>query len=479
MAYFPFMIDIGGKDVLIVGGGRSAFHKVRALIGFGAKITVIAENISPDISRMSGEIVVLQRACEPEDIEGRDLVVAATDDRKLNRRISGTARYMRIMVNAVDDKDYSDFIFPATLKKENYSVAVCTDGKSPMLAARIRNQIAADLPDSFDEAVGELGRMREEVINSTPSATERSRIFREEINKRLGNRKVRIGTRSSALAMAQTELVMKELALNGIQSEAIIMRTEGDRQQDKPLWDFGGKAVFVSEFEEAIFSGRIDIAIHSAKDMPAELPETLDILACLKREDPSDVLVSLSGRRSEDIRLVGTSSMRRQVMIKEISDDYVTRPLRGNVPTRLTKLRRGEFDALVLAAAGLKRLGLYEEPDLRYEVLGEETFIPSAGQGVIAIEGLANSDISDLIRSIDHFETSEALRAERALMRAAGAGCHDAIAALARFTDDGKLRLVAMKNDGTTTRRADIQGELEHMDEMVAAAARELMDRDG
>ena len=473
------MIEIGGKDVLIVGGGRSAFHKVRALIGFGARITVIAENISPDISRMSGEIVVLQRSYVPGDLGGRSLVIAATDDRELNRRIAETARRAGVMVNAVDDKEYCDFIFPAILRKENYSVAVSTDGKSPMLAARIRNQIAADLPDSLDEAVGELGRMREEILSSTSSAEERGRIFKEEIAKRLGNRKVRIGTRSSALAMAQTELVIKELSLHGIQSEAIIMRTEGDKQQDKPLWDFGGKAVFVSEFEEAILSGRIDLAIHSAKDMPAELPETLDILACLKREDPRDVLVSLSGRKPEDIRLVGTSSMRRQALIAEISDDYLARPLRGNVPTRLTKLRRGEFDALVLAAAGLKRLGLDEEPDLRYEILDEELFIPSAGQGVIAIEGLANSDISDLIRGIDHRETSEALKAERALMRAVGAGCHDAIAALARFTDDGRLRLIAMKNDGTTTKRADMQGEREYIDEIVAAAASELMDKNG
>ena len=202
------MIEIGGKDVLIVGGGRSAFHKVRAFLGFGARITVIAENISPDIFRMSGEIVVLQRAYKPEDLEGRALVVAATDDRELNRRIAETARQSGVMVNAVDDKDYCDFIFPAILRKENYSVAVSTDGKSPMLAARIRNQIASDLPDSLDEAVGELGRMREDVLSSTSSAEERGRIFKEEIARRLGNRKVRIGTRSSALAMAQTDLVI-------------------------------------------------------------------------------------------------------------------------------------------------------------------------------------------------------------------------------------------------------------------------------
>lgn len=477
MAYFPFMVEIGGKDILIVGGGRSAFHKVRAFLGFGANITVIAEDISPDISRLSGEILVLQRAYAPADLEGRALVVAATDDKELNRRIAASARQAGIPANAVDDKDNCDFIFPAILKKDNYSVAVSTDGRSPMMAGRIRNMIADALPDSLDETVGELGLMRGSVLSSTDSPDERSRIFNDEIRKRLGKRKVRIGTRSSALAMAQTELVIGELSKHGISSEAVIMHTEGDRQQNRPLWDFGGKAVFVSEFEEAILSGKIDLAIHSAKDMPAELPESLDILACLKREDPRDVLVSLAGRRPEDIRLVGTSSMRRRALIAELGRGYEARPLRGNVPTRLTKLRRGEFDALVLAMAGLKRLGLDDEPDLRYEPLDEENFIPSAGQGVIAIEGLADSEISGLIRSVNDIAAFTELSVERALMKAIGAGCHDAVAALARADDAGGIRLLAMKNENGETVKADLTASPDGIDDIVREAAAILMNK--
>ena len=207
MAYFPFMTEVSDKDILVVGGGRSAFHKVRAFCGFGAHLTVIAENISPDIIKVSGEFAMVRKPFEITDLEGRDIVIASTDDRELNRRIVDLARERGIPANAVDDKEHSDFIFPAVLKKENYSVSVCTDGRSPLLAGRIRSRIAELIPEEFDEAVGELGRMREDVLKTTDSQDERARLFREEADKRIGIRKIRIGTRSSALAMAQTEIV--------------------------------------------------------------------------------------------------------------------------------------------------------------------------------------------------------------------------------------------------------------------------------
>lgn len=452
MAFFPFMTEIEGKNILIVGGGKSAFHKVRSFLLFGGTITVIAKKVSPDITRLSGDIKVFERSFIDTDLEGKSIVVAATDDKQLNRAIAEKARSAGIPVNAVDDKEYCDFIFPAILKKENYSVAVCTDGRSPVMAARIRNTIADALPDSFDEAVGELGIMRESVLRTTDSHEERSRLFKAEADKRAGIRKIRIGTRSSALAMAQTEIVMEYLRSAGAECEAVIMRTEGDRHTDRPLWTFGGKSVFVNEFEDAILAGKIDIAIHSAKDMAQEIPEGLEILACPEREDPRDVLVSLAGRRPEDIRIVGTSSRRRQVLIHDISEKYETRSLRGNVPSRINKLRRGEFDAVILAAAGLRRLGLDDEPDLRYEYLDPEMFVPAAGQGIIAIEGRSKSHISNIIRALDDPEVSSALKAERSYMEEIGAGCHDAVSAWADVKGD-KLVLRTMRyEDGDVIR---------------------------
>ncbi|MBQ6621396.1 MAG: hydroxymethylbilane synthase [Mogibacterium sp.] len=473
MAFFPFMMEVQGKDILIVGGGRSAFHKVRSFLNYGATITVIAETISPDIRRLSGEMILLERSFEEDDVKGRAAVVAATEDRGLNRRIACLARQQSILVNAVDDKEYCDFIFPAILRKENYTVAVCTDGKSPLLAGRIRNSIDESLPDEFDEAVSALGEMREEVLAGMDSPHERSRIFRDEAERILSRRVIRIGTRGSALAMAQTERVIRRLQEAGIRSELVVIRTQGDRQTEKPLWAFGGKAVFVSEFEEAILSGKIDLAIHSAKDLPAVLPDGLELLACPEREDPREVLVSLAGRRPEDIRLIGTSSRRRQALILERSDRYQTRPLRGNVPSRLTKLRRGEFDAVILAAAGLKRLELDQEADLRYEYLDPVRYLPAAGQGTIAVEGASHSEISALIRSIDVSEVSAALRAERRFMREIRADCHEAVSAWAEILPNGSICFRAMKQIGEQIVRVEASGA--DAEEAAVRAAAEIL----
>lgn len=440
------MTEVSTKKVLIVGGGKSAYHKVRSFTEFGADVTVIAEEVSPDIRRVSEGILVIEKSFEESDLRGIDIVIAATGNRMLNREIATAARRRGILVNAVDDKEYCDFIFPAILKKENYSVAVCTEGKSPLMAQEIRNEIARTLSGDYDAAVGELGQMRESVISSTAPG-ERMTKFREEAEKLIGKKRIRIGTRGSALALAQTEMVMEALEEKGIASEAVIITTEGDKNKEKPLYEFGGKSVFVSAFEDAILKGRIDIAIHSAKDMPAELPDGLSILACLRREDPADVLVSLAGRRSEDIRLIGTSSLRRKAMIEAESERYEARPLRGNVPSRINKLRRGEYDAVILAAAGLRRLDLDAEPDLRYEKLDPSEFIPAAGQGIIAVEGLADSRITGVIRELNDRQSELALIAERSFMKAIGADCHDSVAAYAVYREDHLMDMHAMKYD--------------------------------
>ena len=286
------MTEVSDKDILVVGGGRSAFHKVRAFCGFGAHLTVIAENISPDIIKVSGEFAMVRKPFEITDLEGRDIVIASTDDRELNRRIVDLARERGIPANAVDDKEHSE-----------------------------RNRPRYEPRGTYDR------ENRPNLQRAWISQDERARLFREEADRRIGIRKIRIGTRSSALAMAQTEIVIRTLKEQGINCEAVIIRTEGDKQTDRPLWEFGGKAVFVSEFEEAILSGRIDIAIHSAKDMPGELPQGIDILACLEREEPGDVLVSLSGRRPEDIRIVGTSSRRRQALSSSTIQQVATASL--------------------------------------------------------------------------------------------------------------------------------------------------------
>jgi hydroxymethylbilane synthase/uroporphyrinogen III methyltransferase/synthase len=199
---------------------------------------------------------------------------------------------------------------------------------------------------------------------------------------------IKIGTRKSQLAMIQTELVVKAIkAVNkDVQIELVPMTTIGDKVLDKPLESFGGKGAFITEFEDALLAGKIDLAVHSAKDMPIELKEGLGILAVSKREDPRDVLVTRKDSPLMPGGIAGTSSLRRQVQLEELYQ-VQTRNLRGNVGTRLNKLREKEYDAIILAAAGLKRLNMLEDEEFHYEYLSEDTFIPAAGQGIIAVEG--------------------------------------------------------------------------------------------
>ena len=470
MAYFPFMVDISGKRIVIVGGGRSALWKVRAFKGFGAEIVVIAPEFREEIEKAEG----IQRICRPfqeSDLDGADVLVAATDDRALNRRVAEMARRRGVPVNAVDDKEMCDFIFPAIVRRENYTVAISTDGKSPLLAREIKKSISRSLPDAYDRAVGELGAARQKVKAKAQTQGERQQIFTAMAEEYLGKRKLRIGTRGSELAMIQTELVMDALQEIGVESEAVVIKTMGDKVQDKPLWKFGGKAVFVTDFEDAILSGKIDLAVHSAKDMPAACPDGTAVLACLKRDDPRDVMVSRKNMNAEEIRRIGTSSLRRQVQLRELFPEYQCGVIRGNVPTRLHKLRTGDYDAVILAAAGLHRLQLDQEPDLDYTYFDTEEFIPAAGQAIIAVEGPADGEIAELIRGICDERAFTELAAERGFMKGINAGCHEAVGAFAQLQEDGSLNMEVMKDyDGQmfVHRAEDAQGNAAALAERLA-----------
>lgn len=296
-------------------------------------------------------------------------------------------------------------------------------------------------------------------------------------------RVIRLGTRKSRLAMAQTELVAEVIrrAEPGIRVEMVPIVTTGDRILDRALLGVGGKGAFVTEFELAILEGRIDAAVHSAKDMPAELMEGLAIAAVLPREDSRDVLVTVKGSgegRTAGAPLIGTGSLRRQVQIAERIPGAVCKLLRGNVNTRLQKLADGEYDGIILAAAGLKRLGLLPDRcflESRFEsgkdssacsaeadsaaggflfqLLPEEEFIPAGGQGIIAVEGRRDSEFSELFHTINDRETETCLRAEREVLRLLGTGCNEAVGVYSCFQDGGlRLRLMKQTEEGIVRR---------------------------
>jgi hydroxymethylbilane synthase len=244
---------------------------------------------------------------------------------------------------------------------------------------------------------------------------------------------LRIGTRGSPLALAQAHMVRGLLAAaHGIEPERIaleVIRTTGDRIQDRPLAEAGGKGLFTKELEEALIDRRVDLAVHSAKDMPTLLPPGLSIAAALPREDARDVFISRIAASFAGLApgaRVGTASLRRQAQVKRLRPDLQVVSFRGNVETRLRKLDLGEVDATLLALAGLNRLGL---AGAATAVLGLDDFLPAVGQGIVAIETRADDDVTrGLLAAIDDAAAVTALAAERAFLTVLDGSCRTPIA---------------------------------------------------
>lgn len=274
---------------------------------------------------------------------------------------------------------------------------------------------------------------------------------------------VKVGTRGSKLALVQTELVIEALRKRfpQVDFQMVIMSTRGDRDTSRALLEFGGKAVFVEEFEEAILKGDIDIAVHSAKDMPMEIMDGLTIAGTLPRACPKDVLIYKSGRTfgRNDRFVVGTSSLRRQCQIREIYPNAVCKNLRGNVGTRIQKLENGEYDAIILAAAGLERLGVIDgsaecfevhKDELTFRYLSTESMLPAACQGIIAIETRTSGEAYDMVRAINDTEAYTQLTCERAVLSRLNAGCHEPIGVYSEFHGD-HMKLSLMKADAAAS----------------------------
>lgn len=273
-------------------------------------------------------------------------------------------------------------------------------------------------------------------------------------------RTIRLGTRKSKLAMAQTMMVAEALkeAEPGLQVEIVPIVTTGDKILDRALTEFGGKGVFISEFEEGILADRFDAAVHSAKDMPMELLDGLEVAAVLPRTDAEDVFVTVKGRTiTNKPMIVGTGSLRRQLQIIE-QKDAECKLIRGNVDTRLNKLYEGQYDAIILAAAGLKRLGLFNDERFEFEYLPTKSFTPAGGQAIIAIEAKKGSEFAELFAKINHEPSALALKAERYVLECLGAGCNEAVGAFSYLEGD-KLVIQLLKETKSGLIRREIAGD--------------------
>ncbi len=284
-----------------------------------------------------------------------------------------------------------------------------------------------------------------------------------------------IGSRGSQLALWQANYIASRLKELGVVSRIQVIKTTGDHLQTASLIQAGGKGLFTKEIEEALLAGSIDLAVHSLKDLPTETPAGLTIAAIPEREDPRDAIVGIRLSDLPSAAVVGTSSGRRAAQLRILRPDLCIEPARGNVDTRLRKLKEGQYAAILLAAAGLRRLGMESEIA---EILAPEQLCPAAGQGALAIETRDRDDAFAVCQKLNHEPSSLAVRCERAALAALGGGCQLPVGVFAEYR--GKLlhvTAVVVSPDGSRHLRAYAEGPAERPVELGQRVAEDLLSR--
>ena len=298
----------------------------------------------------------------------------------------------------------------------------------------------------------------------------------------MNKRKVRLGTRGSQLALWQANHIKEKLEKTyNLEVEVIKIKTQGDKILDVALAKLGGKGLFVKELEEALLTKKIDFAVHSMKDVPVLLPEGLHITAITKREDPRDVFISKNFNSLNELPLeakVGTSSLRRQCQLLALRGDLKVEVLRGNVETRIRKMLDGQYDAVILAYAGVKRLGLTEYVK---EVISDELSLPAIGQGALGIEcRIEDKEMNEILQFLNDEDTSLCVRAERAFLRVLEGGCQVPIGAYAKISDN-KLIIKGLVGslDGKKVIKETISGDKYDSEALGETLAKIILERGG
>lgn len=280
---------------------------------------------------------------------------------------------------------------------------------------------------------------------------------------------IKIGTRKSKLALAQTNMVVNEIKkyFPSINIEVVHFTTKGDKVLNKPLINIGGKGVFVTEIEDALLNKEIDLAVHSAKDLPLQLQDNLTISAVLKRGNYRDTLVTVKGKEIDFSReiIIGTGSNRRKLAFKNLYPNATFKDIRGNVDTRLNKLYNGEYDGIILAMAGLERLDLLSESRFTFTPFDYKEFVPAPCQGIIAIES-RNNDLTEILSKINHKDTFYSFQTERHILNILNADCGMPLGAYS-FVENNKINVVYTSDSKEIITKSDLIGNRFNLAESV------------
>ncbi len=397
--YFPMFVNLENKNVVVFGAGKIALRRVNTLINTKCNITVVAPEILCDFYSIKN-IKIIKDVYNIKYLKDAFIVLAVTNDNNINNKIYLDCKENNIIVNVASDKNKCDFFFPAILFENNCTIGICGDGENHRLVKNTKNDI--------------------------------QNFFNEE---KVKNLHIRVGSRESKLAVEQSNIVIRQLKekYENINLELITMKTTGDIILNKTLDKIGGKGLFIKELDKALVENKTDVSVHSLKDMPMDIDENLPIIAYLKRENPLDVLILPKGVNTIDInKPIGTSSKRRTFQLKKIYKDYDFKPIRGNILTRLEKLDNGEYSALILAYAGLKRLNLEYRIN---KVFTSDEVIPGCCQGIIAVQGKKGQDYSYL-SFLNDKHTEYLAKCERAFVRQLNGGCSLPISAFAEIENN-------------------------------------------
>ena len=480
MRSLPINLRVAGRSVVVVGGGRVAARRAAALLDAGANLRIVAPSFGAQMRALRDRrVTLIERRYERTDLNAMFLAVAATSDDALNREICSSAQAAGVLCCNAGNARAGDVTFPASSRHGRITVSIDTGGASPVLAKRLLDELSAQLDPHASAAAQTLASMRSYTREVAPpplrrevlrelaalplealaqlSAGEASKLLDEAVSRRAPAHSgpgdsIVCATRGSKLALAQAAKVVSQLEGAGINSHILTVATHGDLVPHRPFSAMNAENIFVKEIETALLDGRAQYAVHSCKDLPSTLDAELELAAIAGREDARDAFCSAryasfdalpSGAR------VGTSSVRRRAQLMALRDDLQYAECRGNVDTRLRKLREGQFDALILAMAGLVRLQLQARYTVPFEF---DELVPAVGQGALAIEMRAEPrDLITAIRRTLNDERAElAVVCERAALAALGGGCNAPVGIHARW-ENGALhaRGVVCSPDGS------------------------------